>query len=115
MNMPVTLKWLDVCAVNDIVPWTGVGALVNGEQAAVFRTPLGLFAIGNHDPFSGANVLARGLVGDLGGKLCVASPIYKQHFALDSGECLEDASVRLPVYSVRENNGRVEIAYEEAA
>jgi NAD(P)H-dependent nitrite reductase small subunit len=55
-------------------------------------------AIGNHDPFSRANVLSRGIVGDLKGELVVASPVYKQHFSLASGRCLEDPSVRLQVY-----------------
>lgn len=59
-----------------------------------------LYALDNHDPFSGANVIGRGIVGDLGGELVVASPIYKQHFRLRDGQCLEDPERRLRHWSV---------------
>ena len=52
--------WIEVCALEDIVPDTGVCALVNGAQVAVFRVDGDrVYAIGNHDPFSRANVLSR--------------------------------------------------------
>jgi len=76
--------------------------LVGGHQVAVFRLDDDrVYAIDNHDPFSRANVLSRGIVGDLKGELVVASPVYKQHFSLTSGLCLEDPGVRVPVYPVR--------------
>ena len=95
-----------VCRLSDIVPNTGVCALVNGRQVAVFRVGSGLsdgsvYAIDDFDPFSRANVLSRGIVGDLKGEVVVASPIYKQHFSLKSGQCLEEPDVRVPVYTVR--------------
>jgi len=90
-----------VCRLDDIVPDTGVCALVGGEQIAVFRIQQEVYAIGNRDPFSGANVLARGIVGDLNGELVVASPVYKQHFSLLTGRCIEDPSVSVPVYRAR--------------
>jgi nitrite reductase (NADH) large subunit len=79
--------------------------LVEGEQVAIFRIGSGLsddrvFALGNTDPFSGANVLSRGIVGDLKGELVVASPVYKQHFSLVTGRCIEDETVCVPVYRV---------------
>jgi len=84
------------------VPNTGVCALVGGRQVAVFRLDDdSLYAIDNHDPFSRANVLSRGIVGDLNGELVVASPVYKQHFSLASGQCLEDPGVRVAVFPVR--------------
>ena len=104
-------EWVAVCKLSDIVPDTGVCALVNGRQVAVFR--LGgndddsVHAIDNYDPFSGANVLSRGIVGDLKGELVVASPIYKQHFNLITGQCLEEAEVRVAVFPVRVENGTV--------
>ena len=55
----------------------------------------------------GANVLSRGIVGDLKGELVVASPVYKQHFSLLTGRCLEDAAVRVPVYAARVEDGFV--------
>ena len=82
---------MKVCRLDDIVPDTGVCALVAGEQVAIFRVDDEVFAIGNRDPFSGANVLSRGIVGDLNGELVVASPVYKQHFSLRTGRCIEDA------------------------
>lgn len=92
-----TQAWLAVCALEDIVPDTGVCALVDGEQVAVFRVGHDdLHAIANFDPNANAAVLSRGLVGSLGGRMVVASPIYKQHFDLCTGECLE-----APQHSVR--------------
>src|SRR5687768_9156434 len=94
--------WKVVCRLPDIVPNTGVCALVDGRQVAVFRLDDDrVYAIDNHDPFSRANVLSRGIVGDLEGELVVASPVYKQHFSLVSGQCLEDPGVRIPVFPAR--------------
>ena len=91
-----------VCRLTDIVPNTGVCALVGGRQVAVFRLDDdSVYAIDNYDPISGANVLSRGIVGDLKGELVVASPVYKQHFSLATGQCLEDPEVCVPVYAVR--------------
>jgi nitrite reductase (NADH) small subunit len=92
-------QWVAVCRLEDIVPNTGVCALVGGRQVAVFRLDDGsVYAIDNLDPFSKANVLARGIVGDLKGELVVASPVYKQHFSLVTGRCIEDETVSVPVY-----------------
>ena len=92
-----------VCLLEDILPNSGVCALLDGEQVALFRVGSGLaddrvFALGNRDPFSGASVLSRGIVCDLKGELVVASPVYKQHFSLLTGQCVEDPSVSVPVY-----------------
>src|SRR5258706_272713 len=97
-----------VCALEDIVPNAGVAALVDGEQVAVFRLDDdSVHAVGNQDPFSRANVLSRGILGDLKGELVVASPVYKQHFSLTTGRCVEDASARIPVYTARVEEGWV--------
>jgi len=97
-----------ICPLEDIVPNAGVAALVDGEQVAVFKLDDdSVHAVGNRDPFSGANVLSRGIVGDLKGELVVASPVYKQHFNLLTGRCVEDASARIPVYAARVEEGRV--------
>jgi len=98
MDNVVTAKgWTLVCDLEDIVPNTGVCALVDGEQVAVFRVgEHGLYAIDNFDPNADAYVLSRGLIGSLGERIVVASPIYKQHFDLRTGECLE-----APEHSVR--------------
>jgi len=103
--------WARVCPLDDILPDTGVCCLVAGKQVALFRVGDGeeLYALGNFDPFSRANVLSRGIVGDRGGRAKVASPIYKQSFALDTGECLDDPSVSVPSYQVRVSAGIVEV------
>ena len=97
-----------ICPLEDIVSNAGVAALVDGEQVAIFRLDDdSVHAVGNRDPFSGANVLSRGIVGDLKGELVVASPVYKQHFALRTGRCVEDASAQIPVYAARVEEGWV--------
>jgi nitrite reductase (NADH) small subunit len=98
-----------ICRLDDIVPGTGVAALVGAEQVAVFRIDQEVYAIGNRDPFSGANVLSRGIVGDLKGELVVASPVYKQHFSLLTGRCIEDPSVSVPVYGTRVEGADIQI------
>ena len=105
-------EWTDVCAADDLMPDRGVCALVEGRQVAIFKvSTLGrLYGIGNHDPFSGANVISRGIVGTRGDVPKVASPMYKQNFDLRTGRCLDDPSVSLPVYEVRERSGRIEVA-----
>jgi nitrite reductase (NADH) small subunit len=82
--------WTLVCELDDIVQNTGVCALVDEEQVAIFRVgERELYALDNFDPNAGASVLSRGLIGNLNDRLVVASPIYKQHFDLHTGECLE--------------------------
>jgi NAD(P)H-dependent nitrite reductase small subunit len=106
----VDAGWVEVCRLDDIVPNTGVCALLAGRQVAIFRLNAdALYAIGNHDPLSGANVLSRGIVGDLAGEIVVASPIYKQHFSLVSGRCLEEPGVSVPVYAVRLDGAAVQV------
>ncbi|QSP95712.1 nitrite reductase small subunit NirD [Marinobacter salinisoli] len=95
-----------VCEVQDLIPESGVAVWTPAGPVAIFYLPAqtpSLYAISHHDPFSGANVLARGITGDLKGHLVVASPIYKQHFDLRSGVCLEDDSVRVPTFAVHLN------------
>lgn len=93
--------WVEVCAVDAIPLEGGVAALVQGLPVAVFRTHDGeAFAIGNIDPFSGASVLSRGIVGSRGDVPVVSSPMYKQAFDLRTGACLDDAGVSVPAYDV---------------
>lgn len=97
-------RWQQVCKRADLVPNAGVCALVDGVQMAIFFLPDAqpqVYALANRDPFANANVLSRGIVGDLRDALVVASPIYKQHFDLRTGSCLEDPAVQVPIYPVR--------------
>lgn len=100
--------WQAICPEQDIWPNTGVCALVGSRQIAIFRlADERLFAIDNHDPHSGANVLSRGIVGDIAGEPVVASPIYKQHYRLADGGCIEDPAMQLGSYPVELRDGVV--------
>ncbi|MGF6772410.1 nitrite reductase (NADH) small subunit [Paraburkholderia sp. GAS199] len=109
------LAWTPICALDEIVPNTGVCALVNGEQIAVFHVNANdadttVYAIGNFDPGSHAAVLSRGLIGSLGERIVVASPIYKHHFDLRTGECLETPAYSVNAFPARVENGQVWVA-----
>lgn len=109
-NLGAEEAWVDVCAVDDIVPFRGVAALVGGWQVAVFRVDGDeLFALSNYDPYSKAFVISRGIVGSKGDRLKVASPVFKQSFDLRTGECLDDRNVTLPTFGVRAVRGRVQV------
>ncbi|MCW0211125.1 nitrite reductase small subunit NirD [Achromobacter veterisilvae] len=105
--------WRPVCRRQDLVPHSGVVALVEGVQIALFYVPQaedgGVYAIENRDPRSGANVIGRGIVGHLGGELVVASPLYKQHFRLADGSCVQYPDQRLRAWRARLNADAVEI------
>lgn len=96
------MNWQRICELDLLPPECGVPALVHDRSVAVFRTRDDeLFAVGNVDPFCGAGVISRGIVGDRGGEPTVASPMLKQVFSLRTGQCLDDPAARLPVYPVR--------------
>ncbi|MGH8386374.1 MAG: nitrite reductase small subunit NirD [Pseudomonas sp.] len=105
--------WQSVCSQQDLVNDSGVVVWLDGAQVALFYLPAAegktLYAIDNHDPQSGANVIGRGLVGNIKGDMVVASPIYKQHFRLEDGSCLEYPQQRLRVWPVRLNGESVEV------
>ncbi len=103
-------QWHAVCLAADIKDYMGVCALIGGLQIALFRVKDQFFAIDNFDPFSKASVISRGIVGDLKGRLVVASPVFKQHFDLETGLCMEDPSVRVNSYPVRFLYGLIEVA-----
>ena len=106
-----TMTWTTVCGADDIIPNTGVAALVEGRHVAVFRVGADqYFAIDNVDPKSGASVLSRGLIGNLGDRLVVASPLYKNHFDLRNGDCLEQMELSVRAHAVRVENGQVLVA-----
>jgi nitrite reductase (NADH) small subunit len=96
-----TTGWADVVALDQLLPGRGVAALVRGRQLAIFLVDDEVFAVDNLDPFSGANVMSRGIVGDRDGVPKVASPMYKQSFDLRTGRCLDDDSVQLATFPVQ--------------
>ena len=104
--------WTPVCALDALTPDRGVAALVDGEPVAVFRLSGGdeqVVAIGNVDPFSGASVLSRGIIGSRGDTVTVASPVYKQRFDVHTGACVDDAAVRVTSYDVTVVDGVVHV------
>lgn len=111
MTTSIERTWTVICPVDAVPENAGVAALLDdGVQVAIFRLPGDRFhALSNWDPCSGAAVLSRGIVGDAGGVAVVASPIYKERFALDSGRCLDAEGVTVPVYEVRVREGVVEV------
>lgn len=107
------VNWQTVCQADDLVADSGVVVWLDGAQVALFYLPeleQSLYALDNRDPRSEANIIGRGLVGSVQGQLVVAAPLYKQHFSLESGACLEDAGQRLRVWPVRMNGEAVELA-----
>lgn len=106
------LNWQDLCAREDLVPGSGVAARVGDQAVALFwpqpEQPT-LYALAHRDPFSRAEVLAWGLLCEQAGDWSVASPLYKQHFRLRDGVCLEQPGVTLPTWPVRFNGDRVQI------
>jgi nitrite reductase (NADH) small subunit len=102
--------WVEVCRYDDLQPERGVAALVEGHQVALFRTFDGmLHAVDNLDPYSGAFVLSRGIVGSRGAVPTVASPIFKQVFDLRTGTCLTDPAVSVTTHDVRCVDGAVHV------
>ena len=103
--------WISVCEIEDLIPDTGVCALVNNQQVAIFhsRRLNEVFAVSNFDPVGEANVLSRGIIGSLGDAVVIASPLYKEHYNLRTGECLEKPEYRIPVYPVRVDDGLVQV------
>jgi nitrite reductase (NADH) small subunit len=111
-----TATWTRVCALADLTPDRGVAALVDGEPVALFRLSAGhddVVAISNIDPFSGASVLSRGIVGSKGDVVTVASPIYKQRFDLRTGACLDDPTMRVRSHDARVVDGWIEVLCPE--
>jgi nitrite reductase (NADH) small subunit len=95
--------------VDRLVPERGAAVLVDGQQVALFLVDGSVYAVSHHDPYSGANVMARGIVGSSGERVTVASPMYKQVFDLATGVCLSEPTVRLPVWRTWIEEGFVHV------
>ena len=104
-------NWITVCKETDLSPSTGLCALHAGEQVAIFYCgkTAELYAVSNYDPIGEANVLSRGIMGSIGDDVVVASPLYKQHFNLKTGECLEEPEHKLKTYQIRLEAGEVQL------
>ncbi len=97
-----------MCRVAELEVERGATALVHGQAIAIFRTADDrVYALGNHDPFAKASVIAKGIVGQRGEVPFVASPLHRHAFDLRTGRCLDDASVAVAAYDVVVSGGSV--------
>lgn len=103
-------EWVKICAVSDLIADAGIPALVNGKAIALFYVTEQVYAVSNYDPIGQANVMSRGIVGSIKGEMVVASPLYKEHYSLSSGKCLEKPEVSLAVYAVKVEGDEVWVA-----
>ncbi len=106
------MQWQTVCNVTRLIENAGVCAFLDGLQIAIFYLPntdLKLYAINNFDPIGKAQVLSRGIVGDMKGQKVVASPLYKHHYSIETGVCLENPEVTVPVYACRIEGEQVQV------
>ncbi|WP_425954261.1 nitrite reductase (NAD(P)H) small subunit [Xylanimonas sp. McL0601] len=114
---------VDVCALADLDPERGVGALLGDRQVALFRLADDTVrAVQQRDPYSGANVMARGLVGttrvtgDDGEERdvpTVTTPMLKQVWSLDTGAVIDSGGKPkqpLAVFAAQVRDGRVLVA-----
>ena len=110
--------WVAVCRLDDLAPERGAAAIVAGVQVALFRTiDDTVYAVQQLDPYSGAHVVSRGIVGSRGDAPTVASPMYKQVFDLRSGECLDTVGrepTTLDSWAAVVRDGVVHVARPEA-
>jgi len=103
-------EWVHVGTLEDIPANAGVAARLGQQQIALFHLPGAepqIFALENHEPGSGANVLARGLLGDVAGEPVVISPLYKKRFRLCDGVSPDDAALRVRVWPVQIKEGQI--------
>ncbi|WP_299999086.1 nitrite reductase large subunit NirB [uncultured Cedecea sp.] len=102
--------WVELCDLEAIPANAGMAARLSNRQIALFHLPghpQKVFALSNHEPDSNANVLARGILGDVKGEPVVISPLYKQRFRLRDGRSIDDADKVLNVWPVKIEQGRV--------
>ncbi|MWN90480.1 nitrite reductase small subunit NirD [Gilliamella sp. Pra-s65] len=105
-------QWITVCKLDDILPGTGVCALVGNDHVAIFRpyNNTEIYAISNIDPFAKASVLSRGIIAEHENELWVASPLKKQRFRLKDGYCLDDEQYSVTHYDVNvSEDGTVQV------
>ena len=128
-SAPSNSGWVQICRLDELPTDSGMAALLNEntpqeEQIALFKVveratqASTIYAISNFDPFSQANVLARGILCSSSSSektsqdnkstaLAVASPVLKQHFDLSSGQCVEESDVLIKTYPSKISDGLV--------
>lgn len=107
-------EWTSVCALDRLEPLWGEAALIDGVQVALVLLPDGsLFAVSNQDPATGSFVMSRGIVGSRGARPTLASPLHKQVYDLETGECFTSADYALRTFPVRVDHGTVQVQVRE--
>jgi nitrite reductase (NADH) small subunit len=110
-SAPTASGWHRVCAIDELEPAWGEAALVGGKQVALFRTtPDEVLAVSQQDPATLSNVMARGIVGSRGSRPTIASPLHKEVYDLETGECFTNPELRLASYATRLVDGYLEVA-----
>ncbi len=109
MSQVMTDPWVDACSSTDLPVTGGVAAIIDDRQIAIFRVDNKVFATSNFDPVGKANVMSRGIIGSIGEELVITSPLYKQHYSLASGQCVENSDLAIKTYPVREADGRISV------
>jgi nitrite reductase (NADH) small subunit len=105
--------WERACAVTDLEPSWGEAALVRMKQIALFLlSPTEIYAVAHRDPHTEAYVMARGIVGSKGDRPTIASPLHKEVYDLETGECFSNPVLALPTYQTRVVGGFIEVAVE---
>ncbi|MFG0835444.1 nitrite reductase small subunit NirD [Aeromonas bivalvium] len=99
--------WLALCPLTSLLPGQGRSARIGERQLAVFLLGERVYVLDDRDPASGVTLLSRGILGDIGGEPVVASPLYKQRYALMDGRCLDDPALRVTCWPVRLEGGAV--------
>jgi nitrite reductase (NADH) small subunit len=108
-------SWVTVCQVAELEPFWGEAALIDDTQVALFLLPDSLVrAVSNQDPVTGSFVMSRGIVGSRGDRATIASPLNKQVYDLETGECLSSDGPALSVFPVRISEGAVEVGIGSA-
>lgn len=107
-----------VCRIDELEVERGRAALIGAAQIAVFLLPDGtVHAVSNLDPYSGAHVISRGIVGTRGDAPTVASPMHKQVFDLRTGVCLDPQgayAAKLAVWQVHMHGDDVHVVPPQA-
>lgn len=109
-DTPAGASWRRICAVADLELAWGEAALVAGQQIALFRVGAAeVFAVANQDPATGAQVMARGILGSRGQRPTIASPLHKEVYDLESGTCFTSPELALATFGTRLVEGFVEV------
>lgn len=111
--------WTEVCALDELQPERAVAALIGDPAAGLAQVAVvllvdgSLHCVGHYDPYSKANVIARGIVGtrEVAGEVVptITSPMYKQTFDLRTGDALDDPDVGIGAWQVEVRDGTVAV------